>query len=527
MPEADDYRTALDGQPLNENGTQSGDRADLFEWVLAQEEAGCDRYILSVDQLLSGGLVNSRAMAAEEPVVLSDGRTLGEMELLEELIAVLAADEDNRVWLLDTVMRLAATTGYGGFGLNEYNALRAYGMAPRPHLTGAELTVESIAADYPPGGGRRPGAGGGGGPPAGGGRGGLSGCPGAEAPAQRRPVPLLGGDGGGPVPGAHRHRRLVGGGQHPEKTRSPICGACSGRGTPCSPAWTTWPSRRWRSSIWRRPDGRGPAPPSGTSAAPRTRPACAYDYQPLETIMAEHFAFFGLTEAEPGACALNILVLTQPADEAGKADYIGALIEELNRDRAVPAILIDAGNGAYGTAFHEALTEETELGRLLSYAGFLDMAIVTGTALSHGVARYAFLQSGERTEAAERAFLRTVADSVLKDFCYKNIVRNDILNFVRGDLQGNADNFWTPDIDRKTVLARLEAGMEAAAAPVIANLERSNFIASLDPYAERGWGGVELTNYRFPWDRAFEIGMDIQLGEFTEPHESVLGVYYK
>ena len=196
------------------------------------------------------------------------------------------------------------------------------------------------------------------------------------------------------------------------------------------------------------------------------RPACAYDYQPLETIMAEHFAFFGLTEAEPGACALNILVLTQPADEARKADYIGALIEELNRDRTVPTILIDAGNGTYGTMFHELLTEETELGRLLSYAGFLDMAIVTGTALSHGVARYAFLHHGEQTEATERAFLRTVADSILKDFCYKNIVRNDILSFVRNDLQGNADNFWDPDIDREAILARLEAGMAEAAAPV-------------------------------------------------------------
>ena len=149
------------------------------------------------------------------------------------------------------------------------------------------------------------------------------------------------------------------------------------------------------------------------------------------------------------------------------------------------------------------------------------MAIVTGTALSHGVARYAFLHHGEQTEATERAFLRTVADSILKDFCYKNIVRNDILSFVRNDLQGNADNFWDPDIDRAAILARLESGMEAAAAPVIANLERSNFISALPPtreYAERGWGGVELTGYCFPWDRAFEIGMDIRLGDFTEPH---------
>ena len=70
--------------------------------------------------------------------------------------------------------------------------------------------------------------------------------------------------------------------------------------------------------------------------------------------------------------------------------------------------------------------------------------------------------------------------------------------------------------------------MAAATAPVIENLERSNFISALAPnYAERGWGGIALENYRFPWDRAFEIGMDIKLGEFTEPHAQMLGVYYQ
>ena len=56
IPETDLYRTRLDGQPLNENGTQYGDMAALYGWVLEQEAAGCDRYILSLDQLLSGGL---------------------------------------------------------------------------------------------------------------------------------------------------------------------------------------------------------------------------------------------------------------------------------------------------------------------------------------------------------------------------------------------------------------------------------------------------------------------------------------
>lgn len=55
MPERDWYRTKLDGQPLNENGTQYGDLGRLYGWVLEQEAAGCDRYVLSMDQLLSGG----------------------------------------------------------------------------------------------------------------------------------------------------------------------------------------------------------------------------------------------------------------------------------------------------------------------------------------------------------------------------------------------------------------------------------------------------------------------------------------
>lgn len=529
LPERDDYQTRLDGQPLNENDTQYGDRADLYAWVLAREAEGCDRYILSVDQLLSGGLVSSRSMAGENPVTLSDGRTLSEAELLMELLGLLAADENNQVWLLDTVMRLAATTGYGGFGLNEYNALRTYGMAARPHLTGAELTVENIVADYP------------------------LGADGQVIRAEaEEPLPE------GAVEGylAARERKL-----RLSQTLFDALPGTEGRfhvlvGIDDSSEEDS--IQKNEIAYLRSRLREGDALLSGVDdlafkavarlyldecgwegadvsveyfGGTQDQPACAYDYQPLTAIMDEHFDFFDLRPAEPGAAELRILVLTQPADETKKDDYIQAVARELEGDSAqTPTVLIDAGNGTYGTAFHEALTEKVQLGRLLSYAGFLDMAIVTGTALSHGVARYAFLRHGEQTDATERAFLRTVADSVLKDFCYKNVVRNDILNFVRSDLSGNADNFWTPDIDRDAVLERLESGMAAATADVIANLERSNFISALPSageYAERGWGGVELTNYRFPWDRAFEIGMDIRLGDFTEPHKQVLGIYYQ
>lgn len=64
MPDAEAYRTRLDGQPLGESGLKYGDRAELYEWVLEQEESGCDRYILSLDQLLSGALSTRAASPA-------------------------------------------------------------------------------------------------------------------------------------------------------------------------------------------------------------------------------------------------------------------------------------------------------------------------------------------------------------------------------------------------------------------------------------------------------------------------------
>ena len=532
MPEADLYRTRLDGQPTNENGTQYGDIAALYEWVLDQEAAGCDRYILSMDQLLSGGLVNSRHTAETLAVTLSDGTVMTDRELLGGLLTALAADENNRVWLLDSVMRLAPTVGYAGFGIEEYNALRAYGAAPRKEAAGAELTVEAIAADYRLGSGEAL----------------LQaadfGLTEEQADtylsARRRKLEL-----------SDRMMEVVSGGEY--GNFRVLIGIDDSSAEECIQkneiAYLRSRLRAGDALLSGVDDLAFKAVAklyleecgwSGGTAAVRyfggseKEPACAYDFQPLDDIMEEHLAFFALTRSgNYRAAGLQVLVLTQPQAAENSGTYYTQLIEALKecRERGWPTILIDAGNGAYGTAFHEALTEQVELGWLLSYAGFLDMAIVTGTALRHGVARYAHLEHGETSTGEEKAFAKTLADSILKDFCYKNVVREDLLAYIRNDLGTSPDNFWNPDTDRETILRRLEQGMEAAARSVVKNLERSNCIVSLDRSAENGglagWGGVELSNYRFPWDRAFEIGMDIEVGDFTKPHKSVLGVYYQ
>ena len=549
MPEADWYRTALDGQPLNENGTQCGNMGRLYEWVLEQEAAGCDRYILSLDQMLSGGLVNSRCATAEM-ITMPDGREAPAAQALEELLAALAEDPDNVVWLLDSVMRLAPTVGYAGGTLEEYNWIRDFGAGARETLAEDALTLENVFESYWRTVGwdwekfyddvvkklgeagvdisgenyYRP-----------------FGVLAANLDARERKLRLS--DQAQRIllqPGHENFRLMIGiddssledciqkneiaylrGGLRTDREGNPMDWLLAGVD---DLAFKAVARMYLDETGWR----------GGTAAVryyggTEDSPACDYDFQPLTTVVAEHLDLFGLTEsANPLAAELQILILTQPAEEDAKSAYCEALVRDLRECREAnrPVILIDAGNGRYGTAFHEALTKETELGWLLSYAGFLDMAIVTGTALSHGAARYAFLRNGEESETAERAFARTLADSVLKDFCYKNVVRNDLLAYIRNNLGGDPNNFWTPEIDREAVQARLEGGMDGAVKDVIKNLQRSNFFA-LEPGGERGWGGVALENYRFPWDRAFEIGMDIRLGEFTGPHEKILGIYYR
>ncbi len=518
MPEKVLYRTALDGQPKNFDSLQRGEPWSLFTWVLEQEAAGCDRYILSLDQLHSGGLVASRSMTGYD-LEIPGGGTVQVHSMLEKLLTALSADENNVVWLLDSVMRLAPTVGYEGGTLEDYNAIRAFGALPRRTLEGDALNLEDIGESYwwgPNGENLRS----------------QTKEAGAYEAALRhvrsrdRKMTLsyvvqdtLS------KPGYENFRLLTGIDDSSLEDciqKNEIAYLRQGLRTDSEGKQLDWllsgvDDLAFKAVARLYLDETGW---TGARAAvtylggTEDRPACEYDFQPLTEIMEEHLAFFDLREA--GAAELQILVLTQPEDPDQMNAYRKYLIEALRDYRKAqrPAILIDASNGTYGTAVYEALTRDTELGYLTAYSGMLDMAIVTGTALSHGVARYAVLKNGGGTDACDRAWARTLADSILKDFCYKGVVRNELLGYIRNDLGGDPNNFWAPDLDREDLLQRLEEGMKKETSSAIKNLERSRLIMSLEPYAEKNWGGIALENYRFPWDRAFEIGMDIRLGEF-------------
>lgn len=136
MPEEYLFATRLDGMSPNPNGSMYGDRAALLLW-LKENEKNCDIFVISLDQMLSGGLVSSRALTNED---LSF-----EYEIVDYLCEL---SRRKTVYIIDTVMRLASTVNYNGLQLEEYYEYRAYGKVERKVLSDEELTLENIYNGY-------------------------------------------------------------------------------------------------------------------------------------------------------------------------------------------------------------------------------------------------------------------------------------------------------------------------------------------------------------------------------------------
>ena len=503
MPEEDLYRTRLDGQDPNPNGTAYGDRAGLYAWLQDREAAGCDRYVLSLDQLLSGGLVNSRSFPGAD-VTLRDGTVLTEEAFLAAILDLLA-DGENEVYLLDTVMRLAPTVGYDGWDLAGYEALRSYGMAARPTLSGDALTVENIVAAYPLG---------------------ADGTPldpadygvTEEAVAQylhcrERKLRLI--DEALRLTEGRENVHILIGVDDSAPTDSIqtnelayLRQAAADRGAVLSGADEDGMLALCRMFAVSDYQGALPTVTVRYFGGSESGASSDYDHQPMTEIVENHLRYLDCGAGEDGD--LQLLVLTAPAEESQRKTAIRQLIAALRRARrdGTPTILMDAAKNGYGTDFQRELVKKTELGFLLGYAGFYDLANATGIALANGVARWLCLQSGaERTQGQEDAFRLTLADSLVKDICYKNQAKIQTTVYVRDTLQGDPDNFCRTGTAEEDVLPQAETDLREAAEDVLQNLSRSAMRTDAAGTLG-GFGSLTIGKVSFPWLRVFEIRME-------------------
>jgi hypothetical protein len=96
---------------------------------------------------------------------------------------------------------------------------------------------------------------------------------------------------------------------------------------------------------------------------------------------------------------------------------------------------------------------------------------------------------------------------------------------------GDPNNFYAPPIDTVEAQKRLNKGMAESTKAVLKNFSHSNLIFSLEEYGTdtglAGWGEITLANWRFPWQRVFEVRMDMEVSPVTKPHKHLSGVYYR
>ena len=150
-PDASWYQTHLDNQLTNKDNpdtkytdeSQVGNGAAIMDWLEQMEADGCDYYIIHLDMMFSGGLVGSRYPDTHYD---ADGYlNISEQLEIAERLAALSEKPENKVYYVDTVMRLASTGGFKGYEIDMYNKIRAFAKQARFDLNEANWVTTDYA----------------------------------------------------------------------------------------------------------------------------------------------------------------------------------------------------------------------------------------------------------------------------------------------------------------------------------------------------------------------------------------------
>ncbi|MBQ3599294.1 MAG: DUF4127 family protein [Clostridia bacterium] len=461
MPEEDTFRTALDNMKPNKNGSTYGDREKLLNW-LKETDKTCDYFVLSLDQLLSGGLVASRW--------LDNTDLTFEFEVADYIINLA---KNNTVVLFDTVMRLASTVNYQGYQMPEYNNLRSYGSVARLTLTGSELTVDNIIAGYKYGeNGKK-----------------------ISTPLSDKAVDKY-------LASRTRKLKLIDYILSKSLEDLEYCYI----GVDDSSTTTNIQTNEINlisnklgdnGVIYAGTDELGlmgitrivtklyGSPEVGVTYFGNSKDQIAdeFDFASLEYEINNHIRSLGCTVVDGGKGDVEVLVITKNSgnDQAIKlVDKAFDLVENKK-----PVIIIDPNSKNADFLQKQLLTREFPLSMLLGYSNWNTAANAMGIALSNGISRYTYLANCSNiTRQSHRGFLEASTFGFLKDISYK---------------------YYGFSIENPGVSAY------GSYAYIVKQINGSEMITSLSPYTVSKHETVSVSNFRYPWERTFEMTFDVKV----------------
>ena len=528
MPPRDWFRTALDGQPRNENGEPYGNREALFQWAKDMGRDGCHTFLFSLDQLFSGGLVNSRAVKDTWPLSFSKRSVMDELDAFRKYILPLAKNPRNRLYLFDSLARLSPTVGYLGIGEQEYYALREYGMVPRPALSERNLTLEEVFSRYPyAADGRTP----------------------AENNIEKeRFRDTLTPDLIEMYLGVRRRKLALTDeiltaiepfdnvqlfiGVDDSSNRDNIqynelrylrsrIGADVSSGIAVMAGLDSL-ARLFVGRIAQETHDYRVRASVRYVGGTEEKHSSEFDLYTLEEVVKLHLDFFRAEQVPESQAELQFLVMTAPDSPERAAEYVEELVSALERNlkRHIPTVLNEASNDAYGDSLEQELLKRVPFAELVAYAGKYDQANVTGAAFAMGFSRYLYLRCDEHTPGADSAHAQQMANSMaLTEYILHTRAP---LNAYLQSLGVDTGNI-PPDTPYRT---RIQRKLSELFAPecrkVRDNLRGTGLLSGLSPWRTRPIRELSIRDYQFPWSRTFELtfAVDVALDE-TESGRAV------
>lgn len=500
MPEERLYATALDGVDAQR---QSGDRGALLAWLM-QVADKYDTFVISLDQLLSGGLMNSRCMTEMEDVTLPDGTAMSEYDVLDYLQYL---SESKNVYVIDSIVRLASSNGYRGYTLDDYYETRSYGMLARPVLSGENLTVENILANYraiPEGQ-----------------QGNYN-----EERIQRylkvreRKLRLT----------DYALRHLVAS----DKVNY-ILGVDDSSDSNNIQSNEIAYAKRFLGDdalIFSALDGLAQTVLAKiyTQRAGNQSPkvnvsyyGCSqdlipvYNYKTVGSMIAQTVDYHGGSVTR-GQGDISILVAADTGSwDTDQANFSG-VIQKLqeNQQGKILTILIDL-TGYYSAQFHDMLLDSANLGWLLAYSGSYENPVQVAMTVSQGLARYNSLYA-TLSDGAQRAYVESLSAAFVKEYYASGGARSSMEEYFN-ERSISVWNFGSQsNAAMQRFRQRLTDEMQTGTEKLLENLGGCNFVASLSPYTLWSVQNVSAENYEFPWYRLSEISCDITAKVSSQPY---------
>ena len=464
----------LDDRPVNvDRVLYLAQSAALADW-LREADKSCDYFVISLDQMMSGGLVGSR--------YLTNTDLSAEYEIIDLIVSL---SRTNTVYVFDTVMRLASTVNFNGMGQAEYNETRSYCSVARKTLSGAELTIDNIVAGYPYG---------------------TNGAEISTSLTEQQKENTF----------ASRERKLRiidrllrNGGDTLEYLYIGVDDSTPNINIQTNDINYIKSLMGDNATLFAGTDELGMLSMArlvgdlyGQQVNACVRyfgggadlAADGYDIETLRENLTKHLTSInvGVKYTSEGT-DFEILVLTRCSNASYYSEQI---IKRLKANIAskIPTVVIDASTDPGSGALAGALVDsELPLTMLLGYSSWNTVGNAIGIAVSQGVARLNYLKfSSEVTQASNEAFIKTMTFAYIKDITYI-IEKNRYLN---------------PSTDSDT-LGNWMMGGELGGNVILSRINGKSFISDLSDYETGKVSSVRLSNFRFPWKRTFELTFDI------------------